>query len=156
MKCNSCDGNMVFIKEDYAFSCPFCGAYEKLDKEISDEELEKMVEESLEKIRHKKEEEENTPVNRLAKSLSGLLGLILLFALGFVALILTAFGFSTEPQYIPIGVVAAIQLAAIMGALIVRGLNRSINNKKLIFVENLLITIAMVLILVFFLVFAFI
>ena len=47
MRCASCGGNMEFRKEEYGFSCPFCGAFEKLDQDLSEEEIQKLIDDSI-------------------------------------------------------------------------------------------------------------
>ncbi len=141
---------MEFNKEKYGFSCPYCGAFEKLEADLSEEEIQKLINDSITKHRQVEHVKKSDSTDRVLNSTSLFIGNIFLFVCIFICAII---GVSALVEsFIFVGSVAFVQMALLVAALFIRSINRSGENKKLAVISNYLIIAAMVLVIVFFIV----
>ena len=150
MICNSCGGNMEFNKEKYGFSCPYCGAFEKLEADLSEEEIQKLINDSITKHRQIEHVKKDSSTDRVLNSTSLFIGNAFLFIFAFICAIIGVFSFLES--FVIVGSVAVVQMFLIVAALFIRCINRSGEDKKLAVISNYLIIAAMVLVIVFFIV----
>ncbi len=148
MRCSSCGGNMTFNKEEYGFSCPFCGAFEKLNQELSEEEIQKLIDNSISKHRKLDHSTDAVQKNKTLNILSSVVGNIFLFFCTLVVLVV-AIAMTTKKQYMPLAIIAFCQTALFIAAIFIRSINRALERDKLAIVANILIIIASVLVVVF-------
>lgn len=148
MRCASCGGDMEYNSEKGGFTCPFCGASEKPEQEdLSKEEVKKLIDDAIQE--HTALEPTDTAHQAGGKRsyFLQIIGFVLTYFLAAFALIFALFGLTSEKRYIPLGILALIQMSLFIAALIVRGINRLEESKTLTLVVNLLTTIGLLMVL---------
>lgn len=148
MRCASCAGNMEYRKDDHGFLCPFCGAFEKLDQDLSEEEIQKLIDDSI--SQHRKLDH-STAVGRTNQTLTILSSVVGNIFLGLCAMIDLVVGcaMATEPKYTSLAVIAFTQMVLFIAAIIIRCINRTLERVKLAITANILIIAAAVLAVIF-------
>ena len=153
MKCTSCNEEMVFIKENGGYLCPKCGEYTRPKHKLSEEEVQALIDDSLTAHQRLEHNQEESKAIGCLGAIGEALGTVLICIGIAITMIFMLYGLTSDKENIPVGIVALIQMALLIAALIIRK-NNANENKMLGAVESLLITIAALLVIAFVIVIA--
>lgn len=152
MNCKNCNATMRIDTEKKIFFCPYCNSVEPFDSTSKEEiqelltgamhdarkDMQKMLDSQRKELEYARDERQSKNVAFYVVTTIG----------AIFTLIMMMFGFSTE--YKAVGVVSLIQLALLIGAIILKSLSRESKSRQMSHAANVCLIVAALLVIVFF------